>query len=115
MYTSSAVLKVTLQRHSSHSGNQILNLILSIHFVLKIASAFKSAVYIQMHFRLLWPMEANTMNPDQTAPLGAVRSGSILFAVYASKVVAVLTSILCFLALLTNIYMRTERVKGSKF
>ena len=26
-------------------------------------------------------MEANTMNPDQTASLGAIESGSILFAI----------------------------------
>ena len=26
-------------------------------------------------------MEANTMNPDQIAPLGAIRSGSMLFAI----------------------------------
>ena len=30
-------------------------------------------------------MEANTMNHDQTAPLGAVRSGSILFAIQGSS------------------------------
>ena len=39
-----------------------------------------SAAYIQMHFRLLFIMEANSMNPDQTAPKGAVWSGFILFA-----------------------------------
>ena len=34
---------------------------------------FTSAAYnIQMHFRLLLIMEANTMSPDQTAPKGAV-------------------------------------------
>ena len=27
-----------------------------------------SAAYIQVHFRLDLTMEANTMNPDQTAP-----------------------------------------------
>ena len=31
-------------------------------------------------------MEANTMNPDQTAPKGAVWSGSILFAIKIIKV-----------------------------
>ena len=33
---------------------------------------FTSAVYVQVHFRLHFIIEANTMNPDQTAPLGAV-------------------------------------------
>ena len=32
------------------------------------ASAFWSAAYIQVYFRLNFVMEANTMNPDQTAP-----------------------------------------------
>ena len=31
-------------------------------------------------------LEANTMNPDKAAPKGAVWSGFILFAIYASKV-----------------------------
>ena len=31
-------------------------------------------------------IEANTMNPDQTAPMGAVWSGSIVFAKSATKV-----------------------------
>ena len=44
------------------------------------SSAFTSAAYIQVHFRLDFIMEANTMDPDQTAPLGAAWSGSILFA-----------------------------------
>ena len=48
---------------------------------------FTSAAYIQMHFRLLMIIEANTMNPDQTAPLkGAVWSVFILFAIKASIV-----------------------------
>ena len=33
------------------------------------SSALTSAAYIQVHFRLDSIMEANTMNPDQTAPL----------------------------------------------
>ena len=37
-------------------------------FVLKISSAFTSAVYSQAHFRLDNIMDANTMSPDQTAP-----------------------------------------------
>ena len=57
-----------------------------------------SAAYIKMHFRLHLIMEANTMNPDQiapieanimepdqTAPLGAVWSGFIEFAILAPK------------------------------
>ena len=42
---------------------------------------YVSAAYIQVHFRLDFIMEVNTMNPDQTAPFGAVWSGSILFAI----------------------------------
>ena len=42
---------------------------------------FTSAEYIQMHFRLDFIIEANNMNPDQPAPLGAVWSGYILFAI----------------------------------
>ena len=33
---------------------------------------FKSAAYIQVHFRLDFIIEANTMNPNQTAPFGIV-------------------------------------------
>ena len=29
---------------------------------------YMSAAYIQLHFRLDFVMEANTMNPNQTAP-----------------------------------------------
>ena len=47
-------------------GNMRLILIMPINFLLKILSAF----YIC--FKLLLIMEANTMNPDQTAPKGAV-------------------------------------------
>ena len=42
---------------------------------------FMPAAYIQVHFRLDFIIEANTMNPDQTAPKGAVWSGSILFTI----------------------------------
>ena len=38
-------------------------------------------IYIQMHFRLPLVIDANTMNPDQTAPKEAVWSGFILFAI----------------------------------
>ena len=33
---------------------------------------FTSAAYIQVHFRLDFIMEANTLNPNQMAPLRAV-------------------------------------------
>ena len=45
---------------------------------------FTSAAYIQVHFRLNFIMEATTMNPDQTAPMEAVWSGSILFGIEAT-------------------------------
>ena len=35
-------------------------------------------------------MDANTMNPDQTAPKGAVWSGVILFAISANKLISTL-------------------------
>ena len=38
-----------------------------LFFVLKIMSAVTSAAYIQEHFRQDFFMEANNMNPDQTA------------------------------------------------
>ena len=40
-----------------------------------------SAAYIQVHFKLDLIMEVNTMNPDQTVPMGTVWSGLILFAI----------------------------------
>ena len=49
-----------------------LTLSLPLFFVLKLSSAFYIAAYIQVHVRLDFIMEANTMYPDQTAPLGAV-------------------------------------------
>ena len=52
----------------------------------KIRTNKMGLIYTQMHFRLLLIMEANTMNPYQTAPKRAVWSGSILFASKASKV-----------------------------
>ena len=45
-----------------------LTLIPPIFFVLKMTSAAN----IQVNFRLDFINEANTMNPDQTAPWGAV-------------------------------------------
>ena len=38
-------------------------------------------------------MEANTLNPDQTAPKGAVCSGSILFEIMATKVHKQMTNV----------------------
>ena len=35
-------------------------------------SVFTSDAYIQMHFRIHLVLEVNTLNLDQTAPLGAV-------------------------------------------
>ena len=40
-------------------------------FVLKMLSAFTSAAYTQVLFRLDFILEANTMNTDQTAPHGS--------------------------------------------
>ena len=48
--------------------------------------------YIQMHFRLLLMMVANTMNPDQTSPNGSILSGSIIFTIKAIKVIKQLTA-----------------------
>ena len=48
-------------------------------FVLKMLPAFVSAAYILAHFRLDFFMEANTTNPDQTAPNGL---GSSLICVH---------------------------------
>ena len=39
---------------------------------MKMFFAFYVCAYIQVHFMLNHFMEANIMNPDQTAPLGAV-------------------------------------------
>ena len=43
-----------------------------------------STAYIQVYFWLDFIMKANTINSDQTAPRGAVWSGSILFAILAT-------------------------------
>ena len=50
-------------------------------FFLQCHLLFTFAAYIQVHFRLDVFMEANIMHPDQTAPKGAVWSGSISFAI----------------------------------
>ena len=42
---------------------------------------YTSSAYTQVHFRFDLILEANSMNPDQTAPLGAVWSGTIMFAI----------------------------------
>ena len=39
---------------------------------------FASAAYIQVHFRLDFLMEANIMNPDQTAPKEKSDQGHIV-------------------------------------
>ena len=52
-------------------------------FVLKMSAFYVCCIYssaLQARFF----MKENNMNPDQTAPLGAVCSGSRLFAVYAT-------------------------------
>ena len=46
-------------------------------FVMKMLST----AYIHKYFKLVFIMAANIMNPDLTAPKGAVRSGFILFAI----------------------------------
>ena len=49
-------------------------------FVLEMSAFYTSPAYIQVHFRQDFFMETNNMNPDQTAPKGAVWSGFIVFA-----------------------------------
>ena len=50
-----------------------LTLTLPVFFCfLKMLSAFKSAANILMHSRLLFNLEAHSMNSDQTSPKGAV-------------------------------------------
>ena len=39
----------------------------TIFFVLEMVSAYMSAVYILVHFMLVFFMETNNLNPDQTA------------------------------------------------
>ena len=41
-------------------------------FLLEMSPPFTSAAYFQVQFRLDFIMGANTMNPEQTAPKGAV-------------------------------------------
>ena len=46
-----------------------------------IVSAFKSAAYIQVHYRLDFFIEENNINTDKIAPpLGAVCSGSLKYS-----------------------------------
>ena len=45
---------------------------------------FMSVAYMQVHFRLDFIMEENTMNPYQTTSKGAVWSRSIFFATSAT-------------------------------
>ena len=49
----------------------------TIFLSLKCCLLFMSAAYIQVQFRLDFNMEANNINPNQTA----IRSGSILLAI----------------------------------
>ena len=53
-----------------------MNCTLSCHYFVCLQNVVffqtTSAAYIQVHFRLDFFMEANTINPDQTAPNGAV-------------------------------------------
>ena len=44
----------------------LINIYLTNIFISKMSSAFTSATCIQVHFRLDFIMQANTMNPDQT-------------------------------------------------
>ena len=55
-------LKIVIHR------KRIKNLIPPIFCPEKCHPSFTSAAYIQVHFRLDLIMEANTINPDQTAP-----------------------------------------------
>ena len=57
--------KVTL--HILNSTDSPINPFPATIFVLKM-SAFTSAAYLVMHFKLDFFMEANMMNPDQTVP-----------------------------------------------
>ena len=53
-----------------------LAITLSINFCPEMSCpCYASCIYVQMYFRLQLIIEANTMNPDQTAPL---RSGFFL-------------------------------------
>ena len=63
-----------------------VNLTLTRQYVFpKVSSAFRSAEYIEVHFRLLLIMETITINPSQTAPSGTVWSGPILIAIKATQ------------------------------
>ena len=59
----------------------ILTLIPAIFLSWNCCLLFMSAACIQVHFKLDSILEGNTINPDQTAPKGAVWSGSMLFAI----------------------------------
>ena len=56
-------------------------LFLSINFRKELRKNDFFFAYIPMHSRLSFIMDGKTMNPDQTAPKGAVRLGFILFAI----------------------------------
>ena len=64
-----AFLKAKFCHKSVNIHNDPAKSLACQYFGLKMLSAFTSAVYnIQVHFRLDFIMEANTLNPDQTAP-----------------------------------------------
>ena len=53
----------------------------NIFFFLKTSPAYYVCCIFLNAFQNTYIMEANPMNPDQTAPQGAVWSGSLLFAI----------------------------------
>ena len=58
-----------------------LTLILPLFLSCKCCLLITPVVYILVHLRLDFFMEADNMDLDQTAPLGAFSSGFILFAI----------------------------------
>ena len=46
-------------------------------------SELMSAAYIQLHFKIVFIMEAKAMNPGQNAPMGADVSESTVFEMFA--------------------------------
>ena len=57
---------------TNHNLFLFLTLYRPLFFVLEILSAFYACYISSVHFRLGFFMEANAMNPDQTAPKRAV-------------------------------------------
>ena len=58
-----------------------VNLILSKIFVQKVLSDYYVCRMYSNALQITFIMEASTMNPEQTAPKGAVCSGLIVFAI----------------------------------